>query len=78
MCDTCDEAKAILTELTPQIYPTFTLLLSRILPRTRFENFYAFHYLIGSTPDPNIQIDLDVPDIRNFIADFRRTYLREV
>ena len=78
MCETCDEAKAILTELTPQIYPTFIQLVSRKLPRARFESFYAFHYLIGSTPDPSVQLDLDIPDIRSFIREFRTAYIHEV
>jgi hypothetical protein len=78
MCDTCDEAKAFLTEITPKIYPTFVKLVSKMLPSNRFRDFCAFHYLIGSTPDPAVQVDLDVPDIRNFISNFRTEYLQEV
>ena len=78
MCETCDEAKAVLTEVTAPLYATFVRLVSEQLPRARYENFNAYHFLIGSTPDPKVQVDLDIPDIRNFIDSFRATYLQEV
>jgi hypothetical protein len=78
MCESCDAAEALVNELITYPVAIRTALYSTIsvqLPKFRFRDYRAYHILIGGTPDPNRTVDLDVPDIRNFIDGFRSQYM---
>ena len=78
MCESCDAAESLVNELITYPVAIRTALNSCIsvqLPKLRFRDFRAYHILISSTPDPTRTVDLDVPDIRNFITNFRSQYM---
>ena len=80
MCDTCEAAKSLLNDVSLAPFPVmdaFGLAVTKHLPQNQFSSFRAYHFLIGSTPEP-YHVDLDVPAIMSFIETFRTEHFQEV